>query len=127
MSELHSRGVRVSASMFCYTLDYQARLVVPVPPGRAANQEVFVLRIGSSIFLIALGAILAFAVSASIFPYFDLHMIGYILMAAGIIGLVVSLVMNAPRRTRRVTESRVVVDPATGERIVHNESRDSAL
>lgn len=85
------------------------------------------MKIGSSVALIAFGAILAFAVNAAIFPYFDLTMIGYILMAAGVIGLIASLAMNAPRRTRRVTETRSVVDPATGERIVHNESRDMAL
>lgn len=85
------------------------------------------MRIGSSLALVAVGAILAFAVNASIFPYFDLTMVGYILMAAGAIGFVVSLMMNAPRRTRRVTETRAVVDPATGERIVRNESRDAAI
>ena len=85
------------------------------------------MKIGSSIALIAFGAILAFAVNASIFPYFDLTMIGYILMAAGVIGLIASLAMNAPRRNRRVTETRSVVDPATGERIVRNDSRESAL
>jgi hypothetical protein len=85
------------------------------------------MKIGSSLALVAIGAILAFAVNASIFPYFDLTMVGYILMAAGAVGLVVSLMMNAPRRTRRVTETRAVVDPATGERIVRNEIRDSAI
>lgn len=85
------------------------------------------MKIGSSVALIVLGAILSFAVNATIFPYFDLTMIGYILMAAGVVGLIASLVVSAPRRTRRVTETREVVDPATGERIVRNESRDSAL
>lgn len=85
------------------------------------------MKIGSSIVLIALGAILAFAVNAAIVPYFDLTVIGYILMAAGVIGLIATIAMERPRQTRRVTESRAVVDPATGERIVHNETRDSGL
>lgn len=85
------------------------------------------MRIGSSLALIAVGAILSFAVNAAVFPYFNLTMVGYILMAVGGLGLIASLAMNAPRRTRRVTESRAVVDPATGERIVRNESRDTAL
>lgn len=85
------------------------------------------MKTGSSIALIVIGAILAFAVNATIFPYFDLTIIGYILMAAGGAGLVASLVTSRPRRTHRVTETRSVVDPATGERIVHNESRDSGI
>lgn len=85
------------------------------------------MKIGSSVALLILGAILSFAVDVTVFPYFDLKVIGYILMAAGAAGLVGSLAMSRPRRAHRVTETRSVVDPATGERIVHNESRDSGL
>lgn len=85
------------------------------------------MRIGSSIFLIALGAILAFAIAGDVVPYFDLHMVGYILMVVGVIGLIVSLLVFGPRRTRRVSESRTAVDPATGERIVTRDSRDTGL
>ncbi|MBT1003327.1 hypothetical protein KIH31_12000 [Paenarthrobacter sp. DKR-5] len=85
------------------------------------------MRIGSSIFLIALGAILAFAVAANPIPYVDLHLIGYILLIVGIIGLVVSLFMAGPRRQRRVTESRSIIDPNTGERVTRNVSRDDGL
>lgn len=85
------------------------------------------MKIGSSVALLILGAILSFAVDVTVFPYFDLKIIGYILMAAGAAGLIGSLAMSRPRRSRRVTETRSVVDPATGERIVHNESRDSGL
>ncbi|GAB2745472.1 DUF6458 family protein [Arthrobacter bambusae] len=83
--------------------------------------------IGSSIFLIAIGAILAFAIPGDVVSFIDLHMVGYILMVAGVIGLIVSLVVFGPRRTRRITESRATVDPATGERIVTRDSRDSGL
>ncbi|MHC6220850.1 DUF6458 family protein [Arthrobacter sp. MMS24-S77] len=85
------------------------------------------MRIGSSIFLIALGAILAFAVAGDVVPYFDLHMVGYILMVVGVIGLIVSLLVFGPRRTRRVSESRASVDPVTGERIVTRDSRDTGI
>ena len=80
------------------------------------------MRIGSSIFLIALGAILSFAVQDAI-PGVSLTTIGYILMAVGVIGLIVSIVIASPRREHRVTESRSVVDPATGETVTRNESR----
>lgn len=79
------------------------------------------MRIGSSIGLIVLGAILAFAVAASV-PGVDLTVIGYILMAAGVIGLILSVVVYGPRNTHRVSESRSVVDPATGESVTRNET-----
>ncbi|UKA64703.1 DUF6458 family protein [Arthrobacter sp. FW306-04-A] len=83
--------------------------------------------IGSSIFLIALGAILAFAVPGGVVTFIDLHMVGYILMVVGVIGLIVSLLVFGPRRARRVSESRASVDPVTGERIVTRDSRDTGI
>ncbi|MET3950941.1 DUF6458 family protein [Arthrobacter sp. UYEF36] len=87
------------------------------------------MRIGSSIFLIALGAILAWAITPGLIPNVDQTMIGYILMAVGVIGLIASLVLAAPgrSRSRRVSETRSVVDPNTGETITRNESRDAGL
>jgi uncharacterized membrane protein YedE/YeeE len=84
------------------------------------------MRIGSSIVLIAIGAILAFAV-ADVVDFIDLRLVGYILMGVGVLGLIVSLVMNAPRSQRRVSESRTVQDPNTGEQITRNETRDGGL
>ncbi|AUZ87946.1 DUF6458 family protein [Arthrobacter sp. TmT3-37] len=84
------------------------------------------MRIGSSIFLIALGAILAFAIRVQV-SVVDLALVGYILMAVGVIGLIASLVLAAPRRQARVSESRSVVDPNTGETITRRESRDTGL
>lgn len=85
------------------------------------------MRIGSSIFLIALGAILAFAIQADVISIVDINLVGYILMAVGLIGLIASLVLAAPRRQNRISESRSVVDPNTGETITRNEVRDSGL
>ena len=85
------------------------------------------MRIGSAIFLIALGAILAWAVTPGLIPNVDQALVGYILMAVGVIGLIASLVMANPGRSRRVSESRSVVDPNTGERITRNESRDGGV
>jgi hypothetical protein len=84
------------------------------------------VRIGSSIFLIALGAILAFAVQVQV-SFVDIALVGYILMAVGAIGLIASLILAAPRRQARVSESRSVVDPNTGETITRRESRDTGL
>ena len=46
--------------------------------------------IGASVFLIAVGAILAFALDVSV-QGVDLDAVGYILMIVGILGLVVSM------------------------------------
>lgn len=54
---------------------------------------------GGSIALIALGAILSFAVQDSISGV-DLVMVGYILMAAGALGIVLSLVATNAARQR---------------------------
>lgn len=51
------------------------------------------MRIGTSLVLIALGAILSFAVSDRINDV-DLTMIGYILMGVGALGLVITLILS---------------------------------
>lgn len=81
------------------------------------------MRIGSSIFLIALGAILAWAVAPGLIPFIDQQLVGYILIAVGVIGLIASLILASPSR-RRVSESRSAIDPNTGERITRHETRD---
>jgi Flp pilus assembly protein protease CpaA len=55
------------------------------------------MTIGGSIFLVAVGAILRYAVTDSISGV-DLATIGLILMIAGIVGLVISLFMFATSR-----------------------------
>ena len=64
---------------------------------------------GTSIFLIALGAILTFAVDLSV-SGLDLKAVGVILMIAGIIGVIVSLVWidraTTPRAGRTIVEER---------------------
>lgn len=52
--------------------------------------------IGVGIFLVALGAVLAFAVTDAISGV-DLTVVGYILMAAGLAGIVIGLLMNQQR------------------------------
>lgn len=51
------------------------------------------MRIGTSLVLIALGAILAFAVTDRI-NNIDLTMIGYILLGVGALGLVITLILS---------------------------------
>ena len=69
--------------------------------------------IGVGIFLIAVGAVLAFAVEA-IVNGMDIQTVGVILMIVGALGVVVDLIIFAPRRRAVVddgvatTRSRVV-------------------
>ncbi len=67
--------------------------------------------IGVSIFLIAVGAILAFAVNFAVSGV-DINVVGYILMAVGVLGLVMTAFIWGPRsRTRGdVVEERRVYD-----------------
>ena len=57
------------------------------------------MRIGSAIVLIALGAILTFAVTVDVSGV-DLSTVGVILMAVGALGLLLELAFFAPRRHR---------------------------
>lgn len=70
--------------------------------------------IGAGIFLLALGGVLAFAVSDRI-SGIDLTMVGYILMGAGALGLALVLMLNGQRgrgsQTTIVEERRDPRDP----------------
>jgi len=69
--------------------------------------------IGASVFLLAIGAILAFAVDYTV-NGLDLNVVGFILMAAGVVGLFTTTLIFGRRRGGTagtvVTEERVVRD-----------------
>ena len=86
--------------------------------------------IGASIFLIALGAIFAFAVEADL-GWLNLNVVGWVLMLAGVAGLLTTLYFwNTRRRTvvaAPVREDRVVADrvvPVQDDRVVREEYRE---
>jgi Domain of unknown function (DUF6458) len=66
--------------------------------------------IGGSIFLIAIGAIVAFGVRDQTFGPFDLNVIGWVLMIAGFLGLILTMYLWSSRRRRIVTEAPPVVE-----------------
>jgi hypothetical protein len=71
--------------------------------------------IGVSVFLLAVGAILAFAVDYSLNGV-DINVIGWILMAAGVIGLFTTTLIFGRRDT--VVADRTATAPVTEERVV---------
>lgn len=74
--------------------------------------------IGTSIFLITLGAILKYAVTATV-AGFNIQTAGMILIVAGVIGLVVSLILyfsDADRRRSREVEVVREREPVVRER-----------
>jgi hypothetical protein len=67
--------------------------------------------IGVSIFLIAVGAILAFALNVDVSGV-ELDVVGYILMIVGLVGLIMTAFIWGPRNRGRgdVVEERRVYD-----------------
>jgi uncharacterized membrane protein HdeD (DUF308 family) len=59
--------------------------------------------IGVSIFLIAIGAILTFALDIQV-GVVNLDNVGWILMVAGVLGLIATIFIFGPRRRRTVVE-----------------------
>jgi hypothetical protein len=71
------------------------------------------MTIGSSIFLIAVGAILKYAVTATV-AGIEIQTIGLILMIAGAIGLIIGLFLLTQDRNRR----EVVYDDRPRETVI---------
>lgn len=78
------------------------------------------MSIGFGIFLFAVGAILAFAVQVDV-QGINLQTVGYILMVAGVVMVLIGGVLMARKRSS-VTTQRTVVDPTSGEQVSRRES-----
>lgn len=63
------------------------------------------MEIGTSLFLIAVGAVLRFAVTADI-SGLEIATVGTILMAVGVVGLLISVFMLTQRHDRGVAPPR---------------------
>jgi len=75
------------------------------------------MRIGGSLVLIALGAVLAFAVQVNHTHGFNVNTAGWIIMIVGVVGLLVSLVMMSTRRRTDVVHQQ---DPMGGSRTTYS-------
>ncbi len=58
------------------------------------------MSLGASLFLLAIGAVLAYAVQPDAVSWIDIGVVGYILMAVGALGLVLTLVQSAQASRR---------------------------
>ena len=74
------------------------------------------MRIGSSLVLIAVGAILKFAVTASVSGV-NLPTVGVVLMVVGIAGVVLSLIMASTTRRTHVVHQSARVDDVEPQRV----------
>ena len=72
--------------------------------------------IGLGIVLIVIGAILAFALNIDI-PGVGDDTLGYILMAAGVVAIILSFAMTRRRPVGYTTTRESQVDPASGSRV----------
>jgi len=73
------------------------------------------MKIGFSIFLLAVGAVLTFALHYTVVGV-NIHIVGWILMVAGVIGLILTMLVSMPRKGGTVTSPAVV--PAVTPEIV---------
>lgn len=78
--------------------------------------------IGSGIALFVIGAVLAFAVSLQN-AWVDLHLIGYILMGAGVVVFIISLILVLRKRSSVETVRHV---DSSGEHITQHETRSDS-
>lgn len=67
------------------------------------------MSIGSGIFLVVVGAILAFALNVQL-DWIDLTLVGYLLMGAGVVITLIGIALLV-RRRRSVTTQRTMREP----------------
>lgn len=80
--------------------------------------------IGTGIFLFVVGAILAFAVNVSV-SWINLDLVGYLLMGAGVVVFLISIILVARKRSS-VSTTRAV-DSGGNERVTSQETKRDVL
>jgi len=81
--------------------------------------------IGLGVFLVVVGAILVFGVNASV-AGLDLTAIGYILIGAGLLVIILSLLVFMPR-TRRARRTAITTDAQGRQVVTERDDRISGL
>jgi hypothetical protein len=80
--------------------------------------------IGTGIFLFVVGAILTFALNVQV-AWLNLDLVGYLLMGAGVVVFIISLVLVL-RKRQSISTTRTS-DPVAGERVVEQDRRDDVV
>jgi hypothetical protein len=78
------------------------RLAGPARPGQPAAGARRDMRTGTGIFLITVGAILRFALAAASPHGLNVHVVGVILMLAGLLGLLLPPLVRGPLKPDRL-------------------------
>jgi len=78
------------------------------------------MSIGAGIVLFVIGAILAFALNVQL-DWVNLDLVGYILMGAGVVIVLIGIVLLA-RRRQSESVTRTTVDPVAGEQVTRRSS-----
>ena len=78
--------------------------------------------IGSGIALFVIGAVFAFAVNLQN-AWVDLHLIGYILMGAGVVVFIISLILTLRKRSSVETIRHI---DNSGEQVTSHETRSDS-
>ena len=73
------------------------------------------MSLGLGIFLLVVGAIMVFALNVTV-EWMDIELVGYILMGAGAVIVILGIVLLTRKRSS-VTTTRRAVDPASGEQV----------
>ncbi|HAM25773.1 MAG TPA: hypothetical protein DCP11_03490 [Microbacteriaceae bacterium] len=81
--------------------------------------------IGTGIFLFVVGAIVAFALNFQV-SWVNLDLVGYLLMGAGVVVFIISLVLVL-RKRKTLTTTRTAVDPKGGDEVVEHETKGDVL
>jgi cytochrome c biogenesis protein CcdA len=79
------------------------------------------MSIGLGILLVAIGAVLTFALNVTV-DWIDLDLVGYILMIAGAIVIILGLIFMM-RRRRSISTTSTTADPVAGQRVTRTEDQ----
>jgi Domain of unknown function (DUF6458) len=95
------------------------------PDWQITLSEEDIMGIGASVFMLAVGAIITFAFNIRV-GWLDLDVVGWVLMAAGALGLILTLtVFGSRRRTVVAREDTTPMTSTTGRRVVEERTYDA--
>ncbi|WP_022886534.1 DUF6458 family protein [Glaciibacter superstes] len=83
------------------------------------------MSLGFGIFLFVVGAILVWALNFSV-DWIDLDLVGYILMGAGVVIIILGIVLITRKRST-VSTTRSLNDPVNGEQVTRREDSTDGL